>query len=1094
MTKLLFLSCFLSAVVAAEDVARWDLGTGMLALDAQGHARMEVAGESWPVAASPLFSLQTENDSFEPETISVVNDCIRATFSNGSAIECAVKCAPGYALFEVSRLENPVGIVSICWCSLAVPEGAERLDMLNGVRTDAHTVAVSIAAPNVHPCTRVNGPSHSDRAGCTHRFTKTDDAKSAAAAAKFVASCDAQPSGWSVTDARWQAAKDLSGCVAVRAWVCGDGQGEQLKIQLTDTQGGCRDTYIPITFTGWRQVRIEPAPYDTLRYDRVAGVNIYYNGLPASREVTCLVDGIEAMVVRDGVESAVPLEDFEAESPFWRAPTNELRVETLARYGLEPARFGVLCSENAAFADTMDRFEAAAGLHNPHPGGVWSKVSPRIKRSYLFITTFSEAQYDDVAAMAKRGGFDTVIIDQGSWTRGTGHYDINTDAFPGGLDALTHTIKRFHDDGFHAGLHFLSASIYPPDAYITPVPDPRLVKDGAASLAVPLDEASDTVTLEDVSGVFPDTDGGYMGHGTAIQIDNEIIHYQTIVSNALTGCQRGALGTAAAAHDAGAPVAHLMRAYGYHLYNMDSTLLDEVAANFARVANACDIDMVYFDGSEWLQGDHWYYNARMHKAFYDKIVRKDLLFQASSASPYSWHIVSRSASADGHGDLKGYLDERSGGFEYMHRNFMPLDIGWYYGYDPTVTPDVFEYILGVSLAYDSSMSFQVSLDTAKQHPFVGDILDLIARYERLRLSGRVPAAMRERMRIPETLAGVKTPEEREKLQPLRREYHLVGDEGHEVFQRVDYSSWRETAPDATWTLDVAAGPARVGVELRAVDGPCTCAGPSYDAPNAVMLEAFTDLAQYRAQPGGGVVRAIMQGDGGSTLDGVTQRAEVLEGDAPAGIGGYVRYTAESKRPEPGGWSYLGKTFNPPLDLSWHKALAFWMRGDGKGGAFKLQFTDGRKAADFYVANDFTGWRYIQLERPVPDPMDYAQVRTLGIYYNGLPANIAVACDVAGVKALPAKDERMLDKPWVEVDGHRMTFPGKLANGETAILYPDDAWRHYAPGKSDPEIVPAEAAPEVAAGGHTLRFGQAAAYAENASVRTIVYLPERYPVE
>ena len=42
-----------------------------------------------------------------------------------------------------------------------------------------------------------------------------------------------------------------------------------------------------------------------------------------------------------------------------------------------------------------------------------------------------------------------------------------------------------------------------------------------------------------------------------------------------------------------------------------------------------------------------------------------MLLQASSFSHYSWHILARSASADGHGDLKGYLDERSPGFDYL---------------------------------------------------------------------------------------------------------------------------------------------------------------------------------------------------------------------------------------------------------------------------------------------------------------------------------------------------------------------------------------------------------------------------------------------
>ena len=127
----------------------------------------------------------------------------------------------------------------------------------------------------------------------------------------------------------------------------------------------------------------------------------------------------------------------------------------------------------------------------------------------------------------------------------------------------------------------------------------------------------------------------------------------------------------------------------------------------------------------------------LHKAFYDKLDNKDMLLQASSYSPYSWHILARSASADGHGDLKGYLDERSGGFDFLARDGMPLDIGWYYGYDPTSTPDQYEYILGTTIGYDSSMSFQVSCAAAAS-PVVSIIAATGTRYLRKRLAGVSP--------------------------------------------------------------------------------------------------------------------------------------------------------------------------------------------------------------------------------------------------------------------------------------------------------------------------------------------------------------------
>jgi len=85
---------------------------------------------------------------------------------------------------------------------------------------------------------------------------------------------------------------------AIRAWVKGDGGGESLKIQLFDGQGGYRDDYVTINFTGWRQVTLDQPALNTLRYGHVERINFYYNGLPRQRTVSCLLDGVEALLGR----------------------------------------------------------------------------------------------------------------------------------------------------------------------------------------------------------------------------------------------------------------------------------------------------------------------------------------------------------------------------------------------------------------------------------------------------------------------------------------------------------------------------------------------------------------------------------------------------------------------------------------------------------------------------------------------------------------------------------------------------------------------------------------------------------------------------
>lgn len=1091
-TVLLFAAT--TAGTAAEVV--YDLGTASLTLDDRGAARLRYAdGSTWP-AAGPALSLRKDGQTLWPQSLRRDGPRLRVTFSGGASAEFTVAVQPGFAVFRLNRLSGGEGAEQLSLFRLGIPAGAQVRTTLNAATSGPNTAALMACEPNVHAFTETSNARQADRPGCRHQFTPTGETMQGRTAALFTASADARPGGWSMRGRGFDTPRDLTGLTAIRARVHGDGQGQMLKFQLCDDRGGCRDSYLKIDFTGWKQVTLTDRPHDMLRYDRVAALQLYYNSLPPGRTVACRIDQIEAVVRRDGKEQVLLLEDFEsAQSPLWGSTAPTLCLETLARHGVQPAAFGVVACPDANLREVMPRFEKAAGLPSPHPGGEWNKRSPWVKRSYLFLTSFGEAQFDEALRLARRGGFDMILLGQESWCEATGHYRVNRKRFPDGLDGLRRTVRRFKDAGFRVGFHFLGPSIYPPDPYLTPVPDPRLVKGAAGALAADVDGKANFLPLAAPPAGFPEQDGGYTGDGTVIQVGNELIHYGSLsmTSPGFRACRRGHLGTKVSAHAKGTVVRHLKRSYGYHLFDMDTTLLDEAATHFAAVANACDIDMIYFDGSERLQGDHWYYNAKLHKAFHDRLKKKDVLLQASSFSHYSWHLLARTASADGHGDLKGYLEERSPAFAYYALQGMPMDVGWYYGYDPKATPDQFEYVLGTTLGYGASMSFQVSVAAAERHPFTDDILDLISRYERLRLSGRTPLEMQARLRIDPVLVGVKSAEEREKLLTHRRDYRLLGDPGKETFQRVVYGPWRELTPgaDSTWTIDVPRG-SRLGFQVHLQSGPWLAPGASYHAADALTLEAFDDLAPYTRDLEDRQARVVEHDQGGSTSRGVRQRLALHDGGKDGSR--YAVYTAESSLERPEGWSVFGRTFAKPLDLSWHAGIGLWLRGDGRGGQFKLQLGDGKGAMDYYLANDYQGWRYHQLARPKTDAIDYRAVRTLLIYYNGLPGKTTVACGIDGVKALRRLDRQTLRDPWIEVGGKKLTTALTLREGQYLLVWPGEPIRRTGSAPDD-RPPPAATAPVLVpeAGRQAVRFGHAGEQTGPLRVRVTLQPDERHPL-
>jgi len=1088
--------------IHAEEIA-WDLQTARVRLSPQGSvAGVDFDGRQWPGNGRPAFLLTTTTGTLAPRAVRQAGGTLTVVFDDRHTATLAVTLHRGFALVRLVALTGADDVQRFRLFSLPAPADATVAGTLNAADDGQVAAAVMATRINVQAVFERDGALRGDRPGCTHQFLPSgDDPRVGRQAARFTAQADAKSGGWSMQGRMLPAPLNLTGLTAVRAWIHGDGQGQMLKIQLFDGQGGNRDCYVKIDFSGWRQVTISQSPLNTLHAEHVAGVNFYYNSLPPDKKVDCRLDQVEALVQRDGQEAAVVLEDFEAvDNPLWSRPGGSLIVQAYSKHGLMPADCAVIAVPREELLSTIQRVEEAAGLPSPKLDGVWNKVSPAVKRSYFFLTRFQESQFDAALAIARRGNFAAILLGQESWAHGTGHYQINPQAFPDGLEGLQRTVKRFQAAGFRVGLHFLGPSVYAPDPYLTPRPDPRLVKGATATLAASIDATADFLPLDAPPAAFPADDGGYEGSGTIVQIDDELIQYaqRTLADRpGLARCRRGHAGTKPAPHAPGAKVAHLVRAYGYHMFDMDTSLLDEVAGHFATVANACGIDMIYFDGSERLQGDHWYYNAKLHKAFYDKLAQRDILMQASSASHYSWHILARSASADGHGDLKGYLDERSPSLRYMAANHMPLDIGWYYGYDVRCPLDMYEYVLGATIGYDSSMSFQVSVDAAAKHPCTAGILDLIARYEELRLSGRVSPEMRQRLRIDPQLGGKKSAEDRAKLLPLRRDYRLVGPPGHEAFQRMIYPDWQAiTDPQQStlaWPVEVAGQPVRIGVEIHAESGPWLRSGPSYDDPQAVTLETFDNLRPYlRGGKGPEDLALIEHGQGGSTATGVTQQLSRVDG-ARSGRWAAV-YSATSTLAGKGGWSMIGRTLPAAVDISRHKALGLWMRGDGQGGQFKLQLRDGRGAADYYIPNDYTGWRYHQLVRPAQDAIDYARVTHLNLYYNGLPGKTTVACGLDDIRALPAVDPQQLVDPVVEVAGREFGWKGTLTAGQYLVFWPGEAVRRYGPGLEIERLPQTSPDASLPPGRHTATFRAAGATTLAVRTRVILQPAEVFPVQ
>ena len=191
---------------------------------------------------------------------------------------------------------------------------------------------------------------------------------------------------------------------------------------------------------------------------------------------------------------------------------------------------------------------------------------------------------------------------------------------------------------------------------------------------------------------------------------------------------------------------------------------------------------------------------------------------------------------------------------------------------------------------------------------------------------------------------------------------------------------------------------------------------------------------------------------------------------------------------------ISRAFDPPLNLSNHRGIGFWLRGDGQGGSFKLQLMDRTRAMDYYVKNDYTGWRYHQLPRPEKDAIDYAGVRSLLLYYNGVPGERTVTCGIDDIRALPAIDKLEVTDPWVEVGGRRFAWPGAVGEGQYLEFWPGEAAQRHAPAQAEPQNGKAVEVSTIEPGDHEVKVGAARGIGLPLRVRVTVQPPERHDIE
>lgn len=413
--------------------------------------------------------------------------------------------------------------------------------------------------------------------------------------------------------------------------------------------------------------------------------------------------------------------------------------------GVVGSRIALFAGPAAKALETIGAIEVAEGLPHPLLGDTWAKMAPRANASYL-IVDFSEKSIDGAVAFAKRAGLGCVYHSGpfSSW----GHFELNKNKFPRGWDSFKVCVDAAAKEGVTLGFHTLSNFITPNDAYVTPTPDARLAQVGASKLEVDI-----TADAKDIPVVTPD----YFRKTTcmnAVRIDGELVRYAGVTDAApwrLTGCERGAYGTKAAAHARGVAVAKLAD-HDYKVFLTNAALSQDVGRRVAEFSNRTGAARVSMDGLEgnFSTGLGDYGRSLFAKAWYDGLKpdqRGRVIADASNSGHYLWHL--HWYYNWGEPWYAGFRDSQT---EYRFknqaiyaRNLLPHMMGWFSLSEKTTVADI-EWMLARCAGYDAGFALstnagfvanQVAARTSSspQAERMGEILDAIRIWESARLTG-----------------------------------------------------------------------------------------------------------------------------------------------------------------------------------------------------------------------------------------------------------------------------------------------------------------------------------------------------------------------
>jgi hypothetical protein len=642
----------------------------------------------------------------------------------------------------------------------------------------------------------------------------------------------------------------------------------------------------------------------------------------------------------------------------------------------------------------------------------------------MILCAGSEAELYKLTDIAEKKGIKMIYLHTDTW-RGEywpmehSHVHVNEKVFPKGRADLKHYSESLEKRGMNLDLHYTCGGIGPKDPKrIAGHVDRNLAAWGRGVLGEAVDKDAREIKFKPLPGTNVPFSPGRVGNGPGIQwhffdsnylrIDDEIVRVGEFADTdkpvwILRNCSRAHGATIASAHAAGAETVGLLSAFGQNFVpDTDSSLLAEMAREYAQFANEIHLDQLEYDAYEI----HGQYSWGPQK-FSDLVARNldhPVVSTTSGGRPVTSNIEMRFSKIRNIGQF-GYSTVNLSFQLDDHRPATSIMDAWF-----EMSSLIAKGVRRFQVLKPEPM-FGVSLESLATHGLVDEM------FSAFNLWRDVLPLLTE-----------------EQIKAMRMFLSHFGNhmQGKDLFQVRKAVGRYEVIPTRVMVRRQGDVPWKVGQEFGPV-------GPRQFCQPGQPLELENP---FEAQPVGFVIRVLSEMGESGTANSILPKAKdihnqrfvqfVQDGDA-------LLMTAENSRARPVRIEEDLPAWRKDFSMVTGRGISMDIEGDGSGAVVLLQLS-GRGTRDYIAKIDFKGSRTIIIpsgEASWADGnwgwrfgaklFDYSRVHGVGLGYGFIPPMTNPRVRISNLKVLIDVPSKLVN-PVIVIGTGKLAVTGEIETG------------------------------------------------------------------